>query len=56
MDALGWRVGAPHAAERGTMLVVTALAAAAAAVAAGTAIGQGLLRQRVVAPGPPAAA
>jgi hypothetical protein len=39
MYALGWRVGAPNAARRATMLVVTVLSASAAAVAAGAAIG-----------------
>jgi len=44
MYALGWRVGAPNAARRATMLVVTALSASAAAVAAGGAIGARLGR------------
>src|SRR4029453_15722995 len=35
MYALGWRVGAPNAARRATMLVVTMLSASAAATAAG---------------------
>ena len=39
MYALGWRVGAPNAGRRATMLVVTVLSASAAAVAAGAAIG-----------------
>jgi hypothetical protein len=44
MYALGWRVGAPNAARRATMLVVTALSASAAAIAAGGAIGARLGR------------
>ena len=44
MDALGWRVGAPHAAERATMLVVSLLSATAAAIAAGATIGERLWR------------
>jgi hypothetical protein len=44
MAALGWRVGAPRAAERATMLVVTAVGAAAAAILAGGAIGYVLSR------------
>lgn len=39
MYALGWRVGAPDAGRRATMLVVTALGATAAALSAGAAIG-----------------
>lgn len=39
MATLGWRVGAPRAAERATMLVVTAVGAVAAAILAGSAIG-----------------
>jgi hypothetical protein len=45
MYALGWRVGAPNAARRATMLVVTLLSASAAAVAAGAAIGASLRQQ-----------
>ena len=44
MYALGWRVGAPNAGRRATMLVVTALSASAAAIAAGGAIGARLSR------------
>lgn len=39
MDALGWRVGAPGAAERATMLVVTLVGCLAAALAAGGVLG-----------------
>lgn len=39
MYTLGWRVGAPNAGRRATMLVVTVLGATAAATAAGAAIG-----------------
>jgi hypothetical protein len=39
MDAAGWRVGAPEAAKRATMLVVTALSALAASLAGGSALG-----------------
>jgi hypothetical protein len=39
MDAAGWRVGAPDAAKRATMLVVTALSALAASLAGGSALG-----------------
>ena len=45
MYALGWRVGAPNAARRATMLVVTVVSASAAAVAAGAAIGARLRRR-----------
>jgi hypothetical protein len=53
MYALGWRVGAPNAGRRATMLVVTALSASAAAIAAGGAIGARLGRavDRTVAVG-----
>lgn len=44
MDALGWRVGAPGAAERATMLTVTMAGSLAAAVAGGGTIGY-LLRR-----------
>jgi len=44
MYSLGWRVGAPNAARRATMLVVTVLSASAAAVSAGAAIGASLRR------------
>lgn len=39
MDALGWRVGAPDAAKRATMVVVTTLGLLAAGVAAGAVVG-----------------
>jgi hypothetical protein len=39
MDALGWRVGAPHAAERFTMLVVMFAGNLAAAFAGGFTLG-----------------
>jgi hypothetical protein len=39
MDALGWRVGAPGAAERATMLTVTMAGSLAAAVVGGAVIG-----------------
>jgi len=42
MYALGWQVGAPHAGERATMLVVTFLGLSAAALVAGTVIGRNL--------------
>jgi len=46
MYALGWRVGAPNAGRRATMLVVTVISASAAAVTAGATIGA-RLRGRV---------
>lgn len=39
MDALGWRVGAPGAVQRATMVTVLALGALAASIAGGAAIG-----------------
>jgi len=42
MDAAGWRVGAPDAARRATMLTATAVGIAAAALAGGAAIGRSL--------------
>ncbi|MDP9281833.1 MAG: hypothetical protein M3P38_07030 [Chloroflexota bacterium] len=39
MDALGWRVGAPGAAERATMLTTTLLGSLAAAITGGAIIG-----------------
>jgi hypothetical protein len=39
MDLGGWRVGAPDAGRRATMLVVTAVGACAAAIAGGASIG-----------------
>jgi hypothetical protein len=44
MDALGWRVGAPDAGRRATMIVVTAISLFAAAASAGGAIGAMLPR------------
>lgn len=44
MDALGWRVGAPGAVERTTMLTVMMLGSLAAALAGGGAIGYQLQR------------
>lgn len=42
MDAIGWRVGAPGAAQRATMLVVTLVGCLAAALAGGALLGRGL--------------
>lgn len=42
MDALGWRVGASHAGQRATMVVVTTLGTIGAALAAGGALGHRL--------------
>jgi hypothetical protein len=44
MDALGWRVGAPGASRRATMLVVTTLGMACASATAGGVIGVYLSR------------
>jgi len=44
MDSMGWRVGAPRAAERATMLTVMFLGASAAALSAGAALGRLLTR------------
>jgi cytochrome bd-type quinol oxidase subunit 2 len=44
MDAMGWRVGAPGAAQRATMLTVTLAGSLAAAFTAGTALGVLLIR------------
>lgn len=44
MDALGWRVGAPGASRRATMLVVTTLGMVCASVTAGGVIGVYLSR------------
>jgi hypothetical protein len=49
MDAFGWRVGAPDAGRRATMVVVTALGLVAAAIGAGGAIGA-LLPRSVTRP------
>ena len=46
MDAIGWRVGAPDAGRRATMLVVTLLSVIAAALSAGGAIGWIMQRPR----------
>lgn len=40
MDALGWRVGAPGAARRATMLVVTLVGCSAAALVGGAVLGR----------------
>lgn len=40
MDALGWRVGAPGAVERATMLTVTLVGAFGAALAGGAVVGR----------------
>jgi hypothetical protein len=45
MDTIGWRVGAPGAAERATMLTVTGLGSVAAALVAGAWIGKVLAGQ-----------
>ena len=39
MDRAGWRIGAPDAARRATMIVVTSLGALAAALAGGAVLG-----------------
>jgi len=46
MDTLGWRVGAPRAAERATMLTVMMAGSLAAALGGGATIGYFLARQR----------
>jgi len=48
MDKAGWRIGAPDAARRATMIVVTSLGALAAALAGGATLGYFL--SRVVRP------
>jgi hypothetical protein len=45
MDSIGWRVGAPDASKRATMLVVTSLGCLGAAAAGGAAIGAVLSRR-----------
>jgi hypothetical protein len=53
MYAFGWRVGAPDAGKRATMLVVTALGAIGAALTSGALLGRVLLGRvlpRMVAP------
>ncbi|MDP9203336.1 MAG: hypothetical protein M3P26_15595 [Gemmatimonadota bacterium] len=49
MELAGWQVGAPGAAQRATMLVVTALGCLAAALAGGAALGTVLFRPRTEA-------
>jgi hypothetical protein len=44
MDALGWRVGAPGAAKRATMIVVTTLGLLAASAVAGGVVGMMISR------------
>jgi hypothetical protein len=44
MELAGWKVGAPNAGRRATMLVVTALGSLAAALGGGAAIGAVLAR------------
>ena len=44
MDRAGWRIGAPDAARRATMIVVTSLGALAAAVVGGATLGYCLSR------------
>ncbi|HJS27994.1 MAG TPA: hypothetical protein VJ768_00115 [Anaerolineales bacterium] len=44
MEALGWQVGGPGAAERATMITVLAVGCLGAALAAGTAVGANLSR------------
>jgi hypothetical protein len=44
MDRAGWRIGAPDAARRATMIVVTSLGALAAALAGGATLGYFLSR------------
>jgi len=48
MDAIGWRVGAPDAAKRATMVVVTALGLIAAGIAAGAVVGIMLTQTRKI--------
>jgi len=52
MDTLGWRVGAPGAAERATMLTVMFLGACAAALSAGAVLGRLLVRASARNPRP----
>ena len=44
MDKAGWRIGAPDAARRATMIVVTSLGVLAAALAGGATLGYALSR------------
>jgi hypothetical protein len=48
MDALGWRVGAPDAGRRATMVTVTGIGVLGAALAAGAALGRRLQRGAAV--------
>lgn len=52
LDALGFRVGAPHAVERATMLTVAFLGSAAAALSAGASLGRFLSTGSVHIPPP----
>jgi hypothetical protein len=52
MDAIGYRVGAPGAEARATMLTVTFVGSVAGALAGGAAIGLSLHRQAADAPSP----
>ena len=52
LDALGFRVGAPHAAERATMLTVAFLGSAGAALSAGASLGLLLSTGSVQTPPP----
>ena len=53
LDAAGWRVGAPHAAERATMLTVSFVSSAVAALSAGALLGR--ILSKPPAQTPPAA-
>ena len=46
LDALGWRVGAPRAAERATMLTIAFLGSAAAALSGGAVLGRLLSKSK----------
>ena len=46
MDAAGWRVGAPDAARRATMVVVTGVASTGACLAGAFTLGRALMRTR----------
>lgn len=52
LDALGFRVGAPHAVERATMLTVAFLGSAGAALSAGASLGRFLSTGSVHIPPP----
>ena len=47
MDMLGWRVGAPGAEQRATMITTALLGNTAAALVGGALVGSGLLRREV---------